>query len=145
MKAAFATWNQRIAPVFDVARQIHMVETESGRVIRETRRVLPEEMPIQKAQRLADMGVDTLVCGAISRAMYAIITAYGIQLIPFVAGNLAEVIHAFLDGSIENDFFAMPGCLGQGLRFKNIQGIDHMTPGRHRGRGHRRRRWGHGS
>jgi predicted Fe-Mo cluster-binding NifX family protein len=147
MKTAFAIWNNRIAPVFDVARQIHIVESESGGVIRETQRLLPEETPIQKGQRLSGMGLDMLVCGAISRPMYAMITAYGIRLIPFVAGNLHEAIHAYLDGSIENDLFAMPGCSGQGLRFKNIQGIDQMNPmmhGRHRGRGQRRGGWDHG-
>ena len=35
MKAAFAVWNNRIAPVFDVAREIRLVETESGRIVRE--------------------------------------------------------------------------------------------------------------
>jgi hypothetical protein len=30
MKAAFAVWNHRIAPVFDFARQILLVEVESG-------------------------------------------------------------------------------------------------------------------
>jgi hypothetical protein len=32
-KAAFATWNNRIAPVFDVTRSIQLVETEAGQIV----------------------------------------------------------------------------------------------------------------
>jgi len=144
MKAAFAIWNNRIAPVFDVARQIHIVETESGLATREAQESLPEEMPVQKALRLAELGVDTLVCGAISRPMHAMIIACGIRVIPFVAGNLREVIHAWQDGSIENDLFAMPGCWRQGLRFREMHGHGRpLVPGRNRGGVGRRSRWGH--
>jgi hypothetical protein len=36
MKAAFAYWDHRIAPVFDTARRIHLVEADSGRIVAET-------------------------------------------------------------------------------------------------------------
>lgn len=147
MKAAFATWNNRIAPVFDVAQQIHIVEAKTGRVVQEVQVALPEEMPVQKVLRLAELGVGTLVCGAISRPMHAMIISYGIRVIPFVAGNLREVIHAWLDGSIENDLFAMPGCWGQGLHFRGMHGIDQgsaIMHRRNRGEVQWRRRRGRG-
>ena len=123
MKAAFATWNDRIAPVFDVARQIHIVQSHSGRIIEEASVGLVEEIPMQKALRLSALGINTLVCGAISQPMQALISAYGIQVIPFVAGDLAEVIQAWLNGEIEHARFAMPGCCGQGRRrFKGAHG-----------------------
>jgi hypothetical protein len=42
--------------------------------------------------------------------MQALVTAYGIRVIPFVAGDLQEVIRAWLGGTLERDAFAMPGC-----------------------------------
>jgi predicted Fe-Mo cluster-binding NifX family protein len=116
MKTAFAVWNNRIAPVFDTARQIHVVEAESGQIDREMQEPLPDELPVQKALRLAELGVGTLVCGAISKPLHEIVAAYGIQLIPFVAGDLREVIQAWLSGNLERDTFAMPGCCGRGRR-----------------------------
>jgi predicted Fe-Mo cluster-binding NifX family protein len=110
MKAAFAVWDSRIAPVFDVARQIHIVEAESGRIVGEAQEDLADDMPAQKARRLAELGVDTLVCGAISRPMQVMVAAYGIRVIPFVTGDLREVIRAWLSGRIEDDLFTMPGC-----------------------------------
>jgi hypothetical protein len=44
------------------------------------------------------------------------VAAYGIRLIPFVAGDLREVIRAWLGGKLECDAFAMPGCCGRSLR-----------------------------
>jgi hypothetical protein len=37
MKAAFASWENRIAPVFDIARQIRVVESEVGRIVGESK------------------------------------------------------------------------------------------------------------
>jgi len=116
MKAAFAHWDNRIAPVFDTGRQIHVVEAESGRIVAETEEVLSQDLPVQKVLRLAELGVGTLVCGAISRPLHEMVSAYGIQVTPFVAGALREVIQAWLKGGLAGDSFAMPGCCGRGRR-----------------------------
>ncbi|MGA1844982.1 MAG: NifB/NifX family molybdenum-iron cluster-binding protein [bacterium] len=116
MKAAFSAWNNRIAPVFDVTRQVLLVEAQSGRIVRETRESLGDDIPAQRALRLARFGIDTLICGAISRPMQAMVAAYGIRVIPFVAGDLREVIQAWLCDGLKDTLFAMPGCCGRGRR-----------------------------
>lgn len=110
VKAAFAVWNGRIAPVFDVTRHVRVVVAESGRVVSESEESLPPEAGAIKAARLTELGVDTLVCGAISRPMQAVVAAYGIRTVPFVAGDLRLVIEAWLTGDLERSVFAMPGC-----------------------------------
>ena len=114
MKAAFACRDQRIAPVFDIARRLHLVEVESGRIVKEAQEILPDDLPVQKALRLADLGVGTLICGAISRPLHGMVSSHGIQVIPFVAGELHEIIKVWLDGGLHGDAFAMPGCRGRG-------------------------------
>lgn len=122
MKIAFAHWDNRIAPVFDTARQIHVIETESGRVVRETQETLSEDMTVQKVLRLVELGIGILVCGAISRSMQGLVSAYGIQVIPFVAGDLPEVIQAWLCGNLMHDAFVMPGCRRRGRqRFRGYR------------------------
>jgi len=116
MKAAFAVWDNRIAPVFDVARRIHVVEVESGRIVTRTIEELVDELPVQKALRLVELGIGTLVCGAISRPLQAMIAANGLRVIPFIAGELNEVIQAWLSGNLGEDLFAMPGCCRRGRR-----------------------------
>jgi len=116
MKTAFAYWDDRIAPVFDTAGQVKIVDAETGTIIRESMETLPEGLPVQKTLRLVELGVDTLVCGAISMPLYRLIAAYGIRVIPFVAGDLREVISAWLNGGLKSDAFTMPGCCGRGRR-----------------------------
>jgi predicted Fe-Mo cluster-binding NifX family protein len=137
MKTAFAYWDNRIAPVFDIARQIHVVEAESGRIVVETEEVLADDLPVQKVIRLAELGVGTLVCGAISRPLHEMVAAYGIEVIPFVAGDLCEVIQAWLNDNLKHDTFAMPGCCGRGRgQRRGMLGVneeEYLMNGRKRG------------
>jgi len=116
MKTAFSSWNSRIAPVFDVARQIFIVESREGRIVTKSETEIPVDDLAGKARRLAGLGVNTLVCGAISYAMRELVVSYGIELVPFVAGNLREVIDAWIEGKIHDGHFAMPGCCPEGRR-----------------------------
>ena len=131
MKTAFAYWENRIAPVFDTAQRIHLVEAESGQIAGEGEEILADDLPVRKALRLAELGVGLLVCGAISRPLHELILGHGIQVIPFVAGDLREVINAWLSGNLSRDAFAMPGCCGRRV-------------GAHGGHSGRRCRRGHG-
>jgi predicted Fe-Mo cluster-binding NifX family protein len=71
---------------------------------------LSELTPSAKAFRLTELGVGTLICGAISGTMCNIVEAYGIQVISFVAGDIRDVIQAWLRGDIYDGLFFMPGC-----------------------------------
>ena len=131
MKAAFAVWNKRIAPVFDVAREIRLVEAESGRIVRETDERLPADSGPETGRCLIELGVDTLVCGAISRFMLSLIAAYDIRVVSFVAGDLCEIIRAWLSGDFRKEAFTMPGCRGGWL-----SGMDSLEKKAHRANRH---------
>jgi len=122
MKIAFAHWENRIAPVFDTAGQIYVIDAESGHIVTEAKEPLAENSPVRKVLRLVELGVGTLVCGAISRPMYELVSAYGIQVVPFVAGDLSEIIQVWLSGNLDSDTYTMPGCGGRGgRRFRLMQ------------------------
>lgn len=139
MRAAFACWENRIAPVFDTAREVCLLEAQAGRMVRQMREALPEGLPVQKALRLVTLEVGTLVCGAISRPLQGLVSAYGIQVIPFVAGELPHIIQAWLNGQIDRPAYAMPGCHGRGgRRFRGAHTISqevNTMQGQGRGRG----------
>ncbi len=117
-KIAFSSWNSRVAPVFDVAGRICLVETEEGRILSETTDTLPAEEPVEKVRQLTRLRVNTLVCGAISRFLHDLVRSSGITVVPFVAGDLQEVIHAWIEGRL-GDSFAMPGCCGR----RRVRGV----------------------
>lgn len=116
MKTAFAVWNNRIAPVFDVTRRVIIVDSESKGPAAQTQATLPDDLPLQKALQLSQLGADKLVCGAISRALQAMLTARGIRVIPFVAGDVQEIINAWNRQNFDQSAFAMPGCRRHGSR-----------------------------
>jgi predicted Fe-Mo cluster-binding NifX family protein len=119
MRVAFATWNDRIAPVFDVTRRLHVVDMAGRRVVGESETSLLDESPAARAARLVALGVDALVCGAISRPQQALIQAYGLTVVPFVTGDLCEVVAAWRAGTLASEAFAMPGCAGgRGRRWR---------------------------
>ncbi|MFH1075625.1 MAG: NifB/NifX family molybdenum-iron cluster-binding protein [Pseudomonadota bacterium] len=126
MKTAFACWDSRIAPVFDTSQQIHVIEVEGGYIVRETQAALSDDLPVQKVHRLKGLGIGILVCGAISRPLHKMVVAYGISVIPFIAGDLRDVIHAWLAGGLDGDAFIMPGCCGRGGR---LQGMNNFCKG----------------
>jgi len=140
MRVAFAAWNGRIAPVFDVTRRLHVVDTaRGGRVVRESEEALDDGTPAGRAARLAAQRIDALVCGAISRPQEALIQAYGVTVVPFVTGDLRDVVDAWRAGTLGSEGFAMPGCGGRGRRFRGGRGWGRKGRGR-RGGGTTRRR-----
>lgn len=116
MKVALATWNGRISPVFDVARQVLMIDVEDGRVIARHEKTLPGTDPQAQAGRLAALGPQTLICGAISAPMAALLATSKIRVIPFTAGDVERVLGAWLLGTLPNPDLSMPGCCGQRRR-----------------------------
>jgi predicted Fe-Mo cluster-binding NifX family protein len=143
MRVAFATWNDRVAPVFDVTRRLHVVDTVGSRVVRESDESLDDEAPAGRAARLAALGIDALVCGAISRPQEALIQAYGLTVVPFVTGDLRDVVEAWRAGRLGSAAFAMPGCeVAGGRGFRGGRRWGREGRGRPRGRAMRRRSMG---
>lgn len=122
MKIALTSWNERISPVFDVSRQIVVMETKDGRIINRQEHDLESVEPTAKVIRLAELGIDTLICGAVSRPLADMIIARGIKLVPFVAGDTGQVAEAHLAGNLLNTAFAMPGCCGRWRGFRGRGG-----------------------
>lgn len=110
MKAAFTIWKNRIAPVFDVAGQAVLVQMDQVQTLVSTFVSLPEGSVAAKVQVLSGLGVQVLVCGAMSRAAFELAVAEKIEVVSFVAGDTDHVIQAWLQGSLSQADFAMPGC-----------------------------------
>jgi predicted Fe-Mo cluster-binding NifX family protein len=117
---AFAVWNDRIAPMFDVARQAQVVHVKSGQVVAMKVISIETQQPIQKVLRLIEAGVETLVCGDISRQVHAIVEAYGIHVFSSITGNCRDVLEAFLLGGLEGKEYAMPAKVRQRRKSSSV-------------------------
>jgi predicted Fe-Mo cluster-binding NifX family protein len=131
MRVALTTWNGRISPVCDVARQVLILDIEDGQVTARHEETLPGTEPQDQAVRLTALGPQLLICGAISQHMADLLVVADIRVIPFTAGTIEEVVAAWLSGDLPNPALSMPGCCG---RMRRCRG------GRPGGRG--RQAWG---
>jgi predicted Fe-Mo cluster-binding NifX family protein len=83
---------------------------------------------------LKELGVDAVICGAISRPMACMLVGSGIEVFPQVSGEIDEVLGDYRAGRLCSvEFFS--GCIGGGRR-----GRGRMRKGRGRGGGRGRGR-----
>ncbi|MFT5699488.1 MAG: putative Fe-Mo cluster-binding NifX family protein [Desulforhopalus sp.] len=109
MKIAITVWGNRISPVFDAASTLLLVEVDGQRVI--DRDIIPFQ-PNRHTSFVAllkDKNIQLLVCGAICEAAVKRLEACGVEVAPFLAGEVEHLLESYLK---EQDFtdFAMPGC-----------------------------------
>jgi predicted Fe-Mo cluster-binding NifX family protein len=130
---ALPVWGGRISPVFDAAGHLLVVEAEGGMEV-DRREVPLEDGPLpSRARRLSELGVDVLICGAISRTLVDLLEDAGIKVVPWISGEPDPVLAAYLEGGLPDSGFTMPGC--RGTRERRRSG--HRGGGTRRGRGHR--------
>jgi predicted Fe-Mo cluster-binding NifX family protein len=112
MKLAITVWNGRIAPLFDVAKHLLIIETEGfGRPIGNMINVeLSDDDVEKKISALSSLGINAVVCGAISREYEEALLCANIEMDAFVAGDVAEVLEAWQGGSMRQRVYSMPGC-----------------------------------
>ncbi len=116
MRLAIPIWNERVSPVFDTASRLLLVEVEQGaEVSRQVVEVGADSFPAQRARRLTELQIGVLICGAISRPLASFVSAAGIDLIPWVAGPVEDVLQAYLARRLSEPRWRMPGCAGQAL------------------------------
>ncbi len=117
MKLAIPIWQARVSPVFDVARHCAIIELEDGAERARTEVSVMEEDAAERTSRLVVLGVETLICGAISKTLEMMLLASGITVIPRICGDADEVLRAFCRGTLDDDRYVLPGCGGcQGRR-----------------------------
>jgi predicted Fe-Mo cluster-binding NifX family protein len=131
MRIALPTWNGRISPVLDTAERLLVVETDGDGGQRGADVQLAHSDLHLRATDIAGLGLDLLVCGAVSRALEELLSVAGVPLRPWVAGDVKDVLDAAVSGKLDCPRFMMPGC---------CRGERRGRARRHGGHGNARRR-----
>jgi predicted Fe-Mo cluster-binding NifX family protein len=116
MKLAIPISDGRVSTACDFARYLLLAEYDDRRQVARTELVLEEAVPVNRARRLESLGVKVLICGAISRSLAEHLVSAGIDIIPFVSGNVEEVLAAYFTGELESAQFLMPGSTAEERR-----------------------------
>lgn len=110
MITAFPYWRERIAPTFDTARQVLVVDCRLGQKGGERQLFLGDDDPQARVRRLVEAGVTNIVCGALSWVLQGMLVDAGLEVIPFIAGDLDRVVREWCAGQLDIEQSAMPGC-----------------------------------
>ena len=110
MRIAIPIWEDKISPVLDTASRFMVVEEVNGREVSRFEIYMDEEDLSRRCLRIQCVGVDTLICGAISRPFLRMLRGYGIAIISEIAGQADDVLVAYFQGNLLHSDFFMPGC-----------------------------------
>lgn len=109
-RVAIPDWNGQVSPVFDVAARVLVVDLEGGRALHREIAGLSGLTPAGRVLRLEALGVETLVCGAISRPLEKLAGAHGIAVVALVTGPVDIVERIVADGRAIPEECLLPGC-----------------------------------
>lgn len=135
MTVAIPQWEGRVSPVFDVARSLLLIAIEDGREVRRDEKPLDRAGLHGRAAEVSGLGVDVLICGAISAPLEERLVMSGVQVIGFVCGAIDDVVTAFLSDGLAQPAFWMPGCGGRRRRSRMGEGIMPGNSGKGSGQG----------
>ena len=110
MKIAIPIYNDSVSNVFDFAHRLLVVEIENSKEVNRSEVALESRSLPQRAGQLKSLGIDVLVCGAVSRLLANMVIQSGIEVLPFVTGNIENVLGAYMAGQLIRPEFSMPGC-----------------------------------
>ncbi|MEW6351209.1 MAG: hypothetical protein AB1646_19295 [Thermodesulfobacteriota bacterium] len=109
MKIALPEHQGRIAPVFDCCRTLWVCGLARDDFTIEGREDWSSLSLQRRPVRLREMGIELLLCGGISCRLEEQIRNQGIPVLPWLAGDVREILAAFKDGRIGDPAFEMPG------------------------------------
>ena len=118
MRIAISYLQNRISPVFDVAARILLVDIDKGQEKRRNERTVVHSDSLARAQYVSQLGVQVLICGAISWRLENALSSTGVQVIACICGPVDDVLKAFLKDKLSESAFIMPGCLCRRQPFK---------------------------
>ncbi len=110
MKIAVTIWEERVSPVFDSSGLLLIAEINNDEIVNRWVEPFNSEVPLLLVNRLNELGVDVLICGAISQMPATIIENGDILLIPFIGGIVNEVLDCCIRGKSPASEFLLPGC-----------------------------------
>jgi predicted Fe-Mo cluster-binding NifX family protein len=108
MKLAIPELNGRVSPTFDFCRNLLFVELSSGESPRITDLDLSGLQGCQRACFLKTLKIEILLCGGISKDLEEDVREHGVQVVPWLSGDIMEVLGAYLEDKLPDPRLTLP-------------------------------------
>lgn len=110
MKVAIPIWEGRVSPLMDSACHLLVAEIAGGREVSREIVDIPQTGIRGRTRFISGLGINLLICGAISHQFEQMLTVSGTKASPWFRGDVDDIIVAHSEGNLQNDRFFLPGC-----------------------------------
>ena len=97
MRVGIPKWGDKISPVLDTTSRILVLEVENYSEASRFEIYLDEQDLLRKCYRIRDLGIEIMICGAVSHPFLNLLTASGINMIPGISGQTEDVLEEEAD------------------------------------------------
>ena len=111
---ALPVFQSRIAPVFDSAVRVLVLEIEHQRELARSEMHTKNLSGSERIAALKRAGASTLICAGISDIVHRMLESADIRVRSGIVGQVEEVIKAYIDNRLDDPCFLMPGHGGRG-------------------------------
>ncbi|PIE60041.1 MAG: dinitrogenase iron-molybdenum cofactor biosynthesis domain-containing protein [Desulfobulbus propionicus] len=110
IKVAVTAWGDRVSPVFDAAQKLLIVTIAEANIIDRHLVYFDSQHVAQLIQMLKNEKVAALICGAVSEEPALLLETADFELIPFISGQIDEVLAMLMSEQPVWSMLKMPGC-----------------------------------
>ena len=110
MRMAIPIWEDKISPVLDTALRLLIVEVDGRSESSRSVISLEEQDLMRRCLRIKGLGVDIIICSAISQPFLKMLKAGGIEIIPEISGTPEDVLQAYMKGNLFSPKYMAPWC-----------------------------------
>lgn len=128
MKVAIPLFGSRVSPRFDCGAEMLLAEVEDGAARTVGQVPDGEGNPLQRVAHLRELGVNAVICGAVTGFLLRHLAANGIRVFPWVFCEASEALDAFARGELPR---TLPWGAGRG-RGACRRGMGRCSPRWHR-------------
>lgn len=97
---AVPVFQDRVSPLMDVSNRYIIYETEDGKIKQRIDISLNADGESQRVEKLKEIGVNTIICGAVSGYVAHIVGEKGMRLLSMIYGPIDEIIEHYLKNSL---------------------------------------------
>jgi predicted Fe-Mo cluster-binding NifX family protein len=109
VRTAVPAFMGRVSPVFDTCTQLILLEPGSANQLGQRSVAVADKSMHERVLTLQRMGVERVICAAVSDAFFTLLQEARIELVTGIAGEIDEVIDAYRSGALGQSRFRMPG------------------------------------
>lgn len=108
-RIAIPVFMDRVSPVLDTCTKIILVEFDQNHEICRTTIGVTGTTPFERVSFFKMVGVQTIICSALSDSFHRMLRDAKIDVVCGVAGDAEEIIKAYISDSLHQKKFQMPG------------------------------------